>query len=231
MKFKQQLKGIRTDLKSIKPDAQIALQEQDPLEVICQSMADRGFASLWAPQTSTHANLKFNDETKREYLRVLAVTGRKAFSAASVGISTCVVFKAQRDDKIFAYAMGDALEYFQDILKAEMYRRGITGFKRQVIGGKERNQIIEITDYSDKAMELLTRVHMPEMQKKHVEVTGSVDNNQNVNVNTTGFDPSTMPPEDLKMFKKLLENQVKRDEDAKAAAEGNLIEGVATHVE
>lgn len=215
------------ELNTIQPDPHTALAEADPLDIICANMEERGFGigQLWSAYGGSA--LKFTDGLKREYLRHFAVSGRHAFAAASVGLSRSAVSRTRKNDPVFAAACEEAEEYFRDLLKAEMYRRGVTGFKREVVGGKNRNEIIEITDYSDRAMELLARVHIPAMQKQQIEVKGSIDNST-VNVANTMFDPSTMPKEDLAMFKQLLLNQAAREKNA--AADADAIEGEVTNV-
>lgn len=210
------------ELCKIKPDPQTALAEADPLDTITENMEERGFGigQLWT--AGFHKGYKFTDGLKREYLRHYAVSGRHGFSAASVGLSRSLVAKTRREDPVFNAACGEAEEYFRDLLKEEMYRRGVQGFKRQVVGGKNRNEIIEITDYSDRAMELLAKIHIPAMQKPQVEIKGGVENTT-VNVSNTMFDPSTMPKEDLAMFKQLLLNQAEREKET--AADANAIEG------
>lgn len=204
---------------SVEVDHKKALAEANPLDSIEQSMAERGFGSLFI---TTNKLIKFNDLAKKAFLKMYAVSGRSTFSCTSVGISRVTMNKARRSDPIFDAACEEAEAYYRDLLQEEMHRRGILGFKREVIGGKDRNEVIEITDYSDKAMEMLAKIHVPAMQRKQVEVknTGAP---QTIAVADSPFDLSTMPAEDLQMFKTLLTNQAKRN--AAAIAEAEAIEG------
>ena len=215
--------SVSSTFNKMKPDHEVALAEQDPLAIITENMEERGFGigQLWTE--SDWSLTKFTDPLKREYLRVYATTGRHAFSAATCGLSRSLVSRHRTHDPVFAAACEEAEEYFRDLLKAEMFRRGVTGFKKQVLGGRERNEVIEIVEYSDKAMELLARVHLPAMQKKQIEVKGSVDNSQ-ISVTQNVFDPTTMPPDELKLFKELLLKQAKRQKEADLDA--GALEGV-----
>ena len=208
------------DYPSIKPDAGVARAVRDPIEGIAEAMQERGFGTLF---TTCPNATKFTDRVKKEFLRVYATTGRMAYSAACVGLSRCLINKTQRNDPVFKAACEEAQAYFCDLLQGEMYRRGVQGYKKQVVGGKDRDQVIELTEYSDRNMELLAKIHMPVLQKKQVEIKGTVDNSQTLNITNTAFDLSSMPPADLAMFKQLLQNQATRAADE--AADQAAIEG------
>lgn len=188
------------------PDENDALAEADPIDAITEAMAERGFSNLWAP--TTDISVRFDDGAKRAYLRKLAVTGRHAYSAAASGVGRCTVNAHQRKDPIFAAAIEEAKEYFRDLLTAEMYRRGVKGFKQGVVGGKNRNEIIMVPTYSDRMMELLARIHMKELRP--VSKTEKIDNSvQNTLVNPT-FNIEEMEPEELAIFKQLIQMQQAR---------------------
>jgi hypothetical protein len=220
------IKPIRIEPNSIKPDPDTELAKADPIDHIMTEMNSRGFDSLWTEKkTGRHCNThlaEFNDDRKLQFLRKLAVTGRVAYSAACVGVSRYCVYTHKSKDPVFAEACLEAMTYFRDLLEGEMYRRGVEGYEEGVVGGKDRDQVIMIPKYSDRMLELLGRIHMPEMRQQNVKMTGKVESNQNIVVNNSStFDFSNMPPEDLAMVKTLLENQARRKEE-----EENTIEGV-----
>lgn len=186
----------------------------DPIAIIMAEMNERGFECLWTETKLTasgEARNKFDDEAKLDFLRKYALTGRKAYSAAYAGVCTTTIDKYKIGDPTFRMAVEESKRYFRDLLKAEMYRRGVEGFEEGVVGGKDRNQIIMIPKYSDRMLELLAKVHLTELQKE--SATTIIDNSQ-TNVVANQFDISTMPPEDLAMFKKLVKNQARRIEEA-----------------
>ncbi len=199
-----------------KPDEEEALAEQDPLDKISEEMAGRGFATLWTvkPKTpqSTQVMLQFDDKSKQIYLRKLATTGRHAYSCACAGFCRSTVNTHKRRDPIFAAAIEEALEYFRDLLQGEMIRRGVEGFDEEVIGGRNRDKIFKVKKYSDRMLELLGRIHIPQMNTQRLPSTAPqtvVDNSQNMVVNNS-FDLETMPADELAVFKQLVENQAKR---------------------
>lgn len=188
------------------------------MNTLAQAMLDRGFSSLWSrPANPKLAN--FGDKEKRVYLIKLATTGRKALSAAHAGTTNCTALVHRKRDPVFDAACDEALDYFRDILLGEMYRRGVQGFEQEVLGGRNKDQIFKIKTYSDKAMDMLGRIHIKEMQKTNDNTVTvaptTIINNQ--------FDMENMPAEDLAMMKTLLQNQQKRVEDAEANA--GAIEG------
>jgi hypothetical protein len=130
-----------------------------------------------------------------------------AYSAAASGISRFTVNAYCRGDPVFNEAVEEARAYFRDLLAGELYRRGVEGFEEEVLGGKNRDKIIKIRKYSDRCLEMISKVHMKELQKhdkgemKTPEQPATVVNNQ--------FNFNQLNPEDLAMAKKLLENQTK----------------------
>jgi hypothetical protein len=212
--------------KEIREKAEAIVQGEDPVESIAQSMADRGFSSLWTAVPVKAGNLTridaFTDERKLEFLRAVALSGRMNFASAKVGVSNWTINELRKTDQVFAIALAEAMGYFRDLLEQEMYRRGVSGFEEGVVGGKDRDQIIMVPKYSDRMLELLARIHMPELKKQAAEAASTVDNSHTVTVNN--FDFSSMPPEDLEVFRALLEKQNKRLEQ-KASGDEKVISG------
>lgn len=200
---------------------EVAKIPDDPWLSIVESMHTRGFGNLFCRHET---KIRFTDDKKISFLREYAKSGRKGFAAQIVGLSGAAVNLEAKKDPVFAAAVEEAQLYFQDLLIGEMYRRGVEGFKREVVGGKFKNEIIEILDYSDKALDMVARVHIPAMQRKQIEVkTESKSETTITHVNQTGLDLANMDPADLLLFKQIMENQAKKLEDAEADA--SAIEG------
>ena len=201
-------RNLLTGLKPAKEDT----TERLVMDTIAEGMLERGFSSLWS-QPKRKDNVVFGDREKRIFLIKLATTGRRALAAAHAGVSGTTARKHAQFDPVFAAAIQEATDYFRDILVGEMYRRGVEGYEEDVIGGKQRDQIFKIRKYSDKMLTTLGQIHIKEMQKKEdaiVHETTKIINNT--------FDMESMPAEDLAVYKKLLQNQQKRVEDAEADA-------------
>lgn len=212
-------------------DGDAALLREDPLVRIEEEMHARGFTSLWAEKPKTwqqrgSMHISFNDKGKKAYLRQLAVSGQHAFSAACAGVCRSTVNKHQRNDPIFAAAIEEALEYFRDLLQGELVRRGVHGYKKQVLGGKNRDKIFELTEFSDRCLELLGRIHIPAMNTNRLPSTANltnINNSHNTVVNNT-FDLDLFSPEELIMFKKLVQSQADREKEVKKITEERIID-------
>lgn len=200
-------------LKGITPSKE-DIKETAVLNAIADAMLGRGFTSLWASPANPN-RVSFGDQEKRKYLIKLATTGRKSLSAAHAGTCNTTVNIHRTKDRAFAAACQEAVDYFRDILVGEMYRRGVTGFKQEVLGGKNRDQIFEVLTYSDKMLDTLGRIHIAEMQKTN-ESSITVHETKVIN---NQFDMANMPVQDLAMVKQLLLNQQKRLEDTVADAD------------
>lgn len=198
---------------NIKIDPAESEATKDPLDIIRQGMADRGFETLWTSFNGPN-RVDFDDNAKLAFLKSYAVTGRMAYSAAASGFSSVTINAHKRMDSVFAAAIEEAKAFFRDSITAELFRRGVEGFEEGVVGGRNKDQVIMVPKYSDKALELLARIHMPELQKESKgeevkEVKPTV-------VNQFNFDK--LSPENLELAKKLLENQAQ-------AIEGEVIDG------
>lgn len=200
------------------------VEKDDPWLVIAESMHTRGFGNLFCRYET---GVVFSDKKKIKFLRALATSGRKGYSAQAIGLSAAVINYTIKGDPVFAAAVEEAKLYFQDLLIGEMFRRGVTGFKKEVLGGKGKDTVYEITDYSDKALDMIARVHIPAMQRKQIEVKTEAKTESNVSVvNAAQLDISNMHPDDLALFEQIMNNQARRLEDREA--EQNAVEGEVT---
>lgn len=188
-------------------------ESREVMDTIAENMLERGFTELWSRPAHGYLVL-FGDTEKRLYLLKLATTGRKAFAAAHAGTTNRTVCDHKKKDPTFAASCQEAMEYFRDILVGEMYRRGVVGYDEEVLGGKNKDQIFKLKRYSDKMLTTLGQIHIKQLQRDStaavVVAPPKIVNNQ--------FDTENMSVEDLAMFKKLLQNQQARVEEAEANA-------------
>lgn len=205
-------------------DSQIIALD-DPILEIAESMAERGFDSLWteAAPTGTVQIRVFNDEVKLRFLRHYATSGRLKFSAVACNVSIATVNLARKCDPVFAEAVTECAAYFRDLLVGEMYRRGVTGYDEEVICGPDRDQIIKVKKYSDRMLETLAKIHMPELQKKTAaEIKIVTDEPKQIHQTIiNNFDFTALPAEELEMYKALILKQAERDE---GAIDGEIID-------
>ncbi|MBL4904301.1 MAG: hypothetical protein JKY62_16885 [Desulfocapsa sp.] len=215
----------------VEVDGDAHLAETDPLVKIEEEMFARGFTTLWTAKPKHKQNgytgITFNDKGKKAYLRQLAVCGQHAFSASCAGVSRSTVCKHKREDPIFAVAVEEAHEYFRSLLQMELIRRGVHGYKKQVLGGKNRDKIFELHEYDTRCLELLGRIHIASLNTNRLPSTANqtnIDNSQNTVVNNT-FDLELFDKDELAMFKKLVESQAIKAIEAKKKAEEKVING------
>lgn len=71
-----------------------------------------------------------------------------------------------------------ALERYREKLEMEAYRRGVSGWKEPVFGGKDRDRIVGYIDrYDSRMLELMLKRHFPEYRERfegEIKVTGGV---------------------------------------------------------
>lgn len=75
---------------------------------------------------------KFDTKSKIRFLEELSLTGRKFHSAAAADITMLTVRAHVDDDPEFAQAYEDAIEIYKESVRAEVRRRGITGWLEPV---------------------------------------------------------------------------------------------------
>jgi hypothetical protein len=163
-----------------------------------------------------------SDEKKRRWLEGYAKFGVKNDAHAYAGIAPSTFYlwtnpnykvprrleyTGQYYDEDFATAVPIAYSQFQDLVEAEMRRRGIEGWEEPVFGkGVGRDAGTEIVGYirkySDRILELLGKKVNPEFREKVHEVV--VNNNSNA-FNSPTFDMGKLSPEQKRLMLKLLE--------------------------
>lgn len=107
------------------------------------------------------------------FLASFAETANVLMSARLAGVSRQMVYKWMEHDEPFSFAYNQAKEDANDVLRAEIYRRGKEGYDEQVlVNGK----IQTVHKYSDTLLIFLAKSRMAEFrEKQQVEVTGHID--------------------------------------------------------
>jgi len=111
--------------------------------------------------------------TKRDkqalFLASFARNANVLLSAHLAGVSRQMVYKWLEHDEDFSFAYNQAKEDANDVLRAEIYRRGHDGFDEQVlVNGK----LHTVHKYSDTLLIFLAKARMPEFREKQsLEVT------------------------------------------------------------
>lgn len=94
-------------------------------------------------------------------------------AAFAVNVSRNTVMKWKRQDPEFKQAYYDAMDEGTDIYEKEARRRAIEGYKNPVFYQGE--QVGEVTQYSDRLLELFLRGRRPEVFNDRVEVSGRIE--------------------------------------------------------
>ncbi len=189
-------------------------------EEIEKLFVEKGFIQMIAGVRDKIPNLpinfKFNDERKMAFIRIYSETGNFAKACASVEMSRQAVFRHTKNDPVFKMAVEEARHHFAGILHDEVVRRAVTGVKQNVIGGRNKDKIVDIiTVYSDPLLIRLGNQHIPGFapeKKVTIDKTNTVD----ITVRKT-VDYSKLNKDEMAMVRKLLtkkEPEIQEIEDA-----------------
>jgi hypothetical protein len=97
------------------------------------------------------------------FLKTFALQGNVRQACFRAGISREMIYQWKLEDEAFAERYQQALDDVSDRIRAEMWRRAITGVKKPVYqGGK---LVGHIQEYSDGLIALLAKAHMPEFRQ------------------------------------------------------------------
>lgn len=172
-------------------------------------------------QGSVRFNFEEFDEDKvDEYLGALETTGEAAAAARAVNANPNEVAKYRRDNSWFDAFCKIAIDRHNEALIQKAKSRAFDGTPRMALGGKDRDQPIEIgTDYSDRLAELfLKRADHSFNEKQQVEVTADVNLAQM-------FDYRSMSQRARAKLRELL--QVLKEDKAAAEHEAAMSENAA----
>ena len=116
----------------------------------------------------------------------------------SAGRSTCYY------DEDFVHEVALAKEAYRDVLREEARRRGVDGVLKPVFGSlgyREGSGVIgHVTEYSDRLLELLMKMHLPEAKDKPPEDQGGSG------LTKLSFDPTQMNQQQRDLLRQLLES-------------------------
>jgi hypothetical protein len=106
------------------------------------------------------------------FLASFSETANVLISARLAGVSRQMVYKWLEHDEHFSFAYNQAKEDANDVLRAEIYRRGVRGYDEQVlVNGKMHT----VRKYSDTLLIFLAKARMTEFREKQ-----TLDVNTNV---------------------------------------------------
>src|SRR6266566_289944 len=109
-------------------------------------------------------------QKQRLFLEVFAENANVLLSARAAGINRSTVYEWIEHDEDFFFAYNQAKEDAKDVLRAEIYRRGVAGWDEDVYQlGKYRGTVRK---YSDTLLIFHTKMLCPEYRdKQSLDVT------------------------------------------------------------
>jgi len=123
---------------------------------------------------STPKKRQSKKESQRLFLEAFAEQGNVLVAARLAGVHRTTVYKWQEHDEAFSVAFNLAKEDVRDVLRAEIYRRGVKGWKENVY--QSGVLVGKVRKYSDTLLIFHAKAWMPEYrEKQHIEHSGSID--------------------------------------------------------
>lgn len=147
-----------------------------------------------------------------KFLKAFSMTANVRAACMSAGIDRSTFYAWQEHDETFALRYHQAEAEASDVVRAEIWRRGIQGVEKPLVSmGKlvydEQGKPMTVREYSDALLTLLAKARMPEFREKqqvdaHITHNGAIDAK-----NTLAVDLGSLTREQLHAMKTLLEQE------------------------
>ena len=150
---------------------------------------------------------KFDDKMLETFLQELALTGQKAHSARVAGISPPRFYAMQTESEELQALCDAAMEFYRDHLHNEIEKMALQGYEVEEFSkdGQLRRRIVR----SEKMMELLARIHFPQLARGSQQNVAIGVKMPKIEVNIVGGTGEDLPKvEDFEARR-----QVGKDED------------------
>lgn len=112
---------------------------------------------------------KFTKLVQERYLGALAASGLLVHSADVAGVNFDTVDIYRRKNPEFNKEVELAQKRYNELVEAEIHRRGMKGYKKAVFYKGERVDGGEVVEYSDRLLELLAKKRMPEYRERIID--------------------------------------------------------------
>lgn len=117
------------------------------------------------------------DRTREDFLTLIANGYSIQRACLHLEIARSSVHKWFREEEEFKAQYEEALAAYNDVIRDEVHRRAITGVRRvRMMGGK----LVFEREYSDRMLELLTKMRLPEAKELGAPVVSLTQNTLNV---------------------------------------------------
>ncbi len=152
---------------------------------------------------NARTTLPFNETARRKFLELFAESGSVVMSAAAVGVSRQTIWNTRQSDAGFAEDYDNAMEFYRDLLGAEIHRRGVIGTLKPVY---QKGKLVGyVREHSDRLLELHAKRHIHDYRDK-IEVNhGDAMNDEKIQTAL-----ASLTPEGRREVRALLAREVKR---------------------
>ena len=111
---------------------------------------------------------KFTPAAREKFLESLAKVPNVALAAASIGMSTSILYRKRKDDPELKQAWDDAIALAVGKLEAEARRRAVEGFVRRPVFHPKTGEIVgHEMEFSDTLLSKLLAAHHPAYRNRH----------------------------------------------------------------
>lgn len=131
------------------------------------------------------------ERAQAAFLDAFATSANLRAACKVAGVSRTTVYGWQEHDEAFSFRYQQAEADANDVIRAAIYNRAVTGVdkplhyqgrivQREVIGPDGKRRLVDATvrEYSDTLLIFLAKARMPEFRdRQHVEHSGSLDVN------------------------------------------------------
>lgn len=125
----------------------------------------RGKGDKLTPEERTEAQAKFIER--------FAADGNMSEACRAAGVSRTIVYQWKEKSKAFAELFTEAEAQANDVIRAEIFRRAITGWKEPMVSAGQL--VCYAEKYSDAMLTLLAKSRMSEFRDKQPDTKITVD--------------------------------------------------------
>ena len=132
-----------------------------------------GLTPLRARRQGQNLNQQEKLEAQANFLGRFAEDGNVTEACKAAGVSRTIVYQWKDKNKAFAELFAEAEAQSNDAIRAEIYRRAVTGWQEPMVSAGKL--VCNVTKYSDALLMFHAKARMPEYREKQPDVNVTVD--------------------------------------------------------
>ena len=123
-------------------------------------------------KTGKHLTKQEKQEVQDKFIASFAENANVSLACKEANISRNTIYEWQEHDETFSMRFKVAEQEANDVIRAELFRRGVTGYEKPVVSmgkvvyDKETGERLTENVYSDNLLALLAKSRMPEFRDK-----------------------------------------------------------------